>query len=146
MNVGHPSNLSRIIAIYGGIMDEKGAIIKEPDMERMCRDLFGVSVSNEGTRESIAEAYKKYKTILEPHGAIAWRGINEYLKSRKPGNQLFISLETAHPAKFPEELQRILKISPPLPTSMEMLEEKEENYMTIENNYRKLKEFILQDS
>ena len=26
MNVGHPSNLARIIAMYGGRMDEKGVI------------------------------------------------------------------------------------------------------------------------
>ena len=25
MNVGHPSNLARIIALYGGMMDEKGS-------------------------------------------------------------------------------------------------------------------------
>ena len=29
MNVGHPSNLARIVALYGGIMDETGNIIKD---------------------------------------------------------------------------------------------------------------------
>ena len=28
MNVGHPSNLARIVALYGGIMDNTGEIIK----------------------------------------------------------------------------------------------------------------------
>ena len=31
MNVGHPSNLARIIAMYGGKMNEKGEILEAPD-------------------------------------------------------------------------------------------------------------------
>ncbi len=34
MNVGHPSNLARIVALYGGMMDETGTIHKEPDLTR----------------------------------------------------------------------------------------------------------------
>lgn len=38
MNVGHPSNLARIVALYDGIMDETGNIIKVPDLKRMRED------------------------------------------------------------------------------------------------------------
>ena len=30
MNVGHPSNLTRLIDVFGGRMDEKGNILKAP--------------------------------------------------------------------------------------------------------------------
>jgi threonine synthase len=146
MNVGHPSNLARVIELYGGMMDESGSIIKEPDLNRMRSDLFGISVSDDDTRVTIADTYRKFNILLEPHGAIAWQGIKEYLKSEnnyQSDKQLFISLETAHPAKFPEELQQIINFDPLLPSSLEGLTDKEENYMSVENNYEMLKELIL---
>lgn len=143
MNVGHPSNLPRIIALYGGIMDEKGNILKQPSYDLIKKDLFGVSVSDEITRQTIAETRKEKNIILEPHGAVAWRGITEYEKTTGADN-FFISLETAHPAKFPEELLKILNITPPLPPSMSHLETKKEIFETIGNNYNDLRELILQ--
>jgi threonine synthase len=44
MNVGHPSNLARLIAVYGGVMDEKGNISSAPDMDKMVKDFFSVSI------------------------------------------------------------------------------------------------------
>ena len=146
MNVGHPSNLARIVALYGGRMDEKGIIHKEPDMRRMEEELFGVSVTDEETRVTISEIFKKSGILLEPHGATAWNGLNEYLRLANyndADNRLCISLETAHPAKFPEELRSILKIEPPLPRSLAGIESKTEKFITLNNNYEMLREFIL---
>jgi len=86
MNVGHPSNLARIVALYGGMMDETGNVIKAPDLKSMREDLFPVSVTDEETRVTIADIYKQYNILLEPHGAIAWYGINEYLRFYKNYN------------------------------------------------------------
>ncbi|MEI8225399.1 MAG: threonine synthase [Bacteroidota bacterium] len=146
MNVGHPSNLARIVALYRGIMDETGNIIKVPDLKKMREDLFAVSVTDEETRATIADIYKQYNILLEPHGAIAWHGINEYFRFNKNINsekQLCISLETAHPAKFPEEIRQIINVDPPLPASLIGIAEKTEKYFSLENNYEMLKDFIL---
>jgi threonine synthase len=146
MNVGHPSNLARIVALYGGIMDDSGMIHREPDMQRLKNELFGVSVTDDETRDTIASVYHDYSILLEPHGAIAWRGMTEYLKSvniNESAQKLFISLETAHPAKFPEELRRVLNTDPPLPGSLEGLEAKTENFTVLDNNYEKVREYIL---
>jgi len=145
MNVGHPSNLARIIALYGGIMDENGRILQEPDMTRMRRDLFGVSISDDDTRETISDIFRKYNILLEPHGAIAWQAIKEYSRSltqNQSGKQLFISLETAHPAKFPEELRKILNIEPILPDSLSGIADKKENYLSAGNDYERIKDLI----
>ena len=74
MNVGHPSNLARVVDLYGGQMDELGNLIEAPDMDAVRRDLFGVSVSDDATRATIVEAYRRHGTILEPHGAVGWAG------------------------------------------------------------------------
>jgi threonine synthase len=146
MNVGHPSNLARIVAFYGGVMNEAGNIIRQPDLDKMHEDLFAVSITDEETRKTIGEAFKKYNLLLEPHGAVAWRGIEEYSRINKSilqSKSLFVSLETAHPAKFPDELQQILNIQPPMHTSLIDLENKSENYIILENNYELLKDFLL---
>ncbi len=143
MNVGHPSNFARIIALYGGIMDENGIIIKEPDLERLRRDFYGVSVSDEDTRETILESYRRYRLLLEPHGAVAWRGLEIYQDVFKTADLLAISLETAHPAKFNDELSRILGFSAEMPDSLMDVIDKTEDFIKIENNYPKLKDIIL---
>jgi threonine synthase len=146
MNVGHPSNLARIIDLYGGNMDESGTISKEPDLSIMQKDLMGISVSDEETSEAITQLFRKYRIVLEPHGAVAWQAIKEYSKSLmhdNEGKQLFISLETAHPAKFPEELMRILDFNPQLPESLSGLSGKKEHYLFAENDYKKIKDLII---
>ncbi|MCX6276618.1 MAG: threonine synthase [Bacteroidetes bacterium] len=146
MNVGHPSNLARLVALYGGIMDEKGVIHKPADMELMRKDLFSVSISDVRTRETIREAYQSWKLLLEPHGSVGWAGLTEYLKNNPTDNnpdQLCFSLETAHPAKFPEELRKIIGIDPELPPSLVGIDERNEHVTESENDYGAFKEYLL---
>jgi threonine synthase len=147
MNVGNPSNLARIIDLYGGTMSEKGEILKQPDLDRMKGDMFGISVSEEETIATIASVYKRHKIMLEPHGAVAYYGAESYLNALNKHNsehQLCISLETAHPAKFPEQLEEILKLNPPLPESLTGIDRKPESYTSLANDYESLKNFLLQ--
>ncbi len=135
MNVGHPSNLARLVDVYGGWMDETGAIREQPDMEAMRRDLFAVSISDAETRETIRGAWEKSKVLLEPHGAVGWAGLNRYLSEPGSGNPLCVSIETAHPAKFPEEIQALIGIDPPVPPSLEGIEHKAETWEPLGLDY-----------
>jgi threonine synthase len=146
MNVGHPSNLARIVALYGGMMDENGGIHSQPDMEKMRTALFGISVTDEETRIVISDMLRKYNVLLEPHGAVAWKGLSDYLRLISDHNRdkiLGVSLETAHPAKFPEELKKISGREPLLPDSLAGLAGKKETFTVLENKYEPLREFIL---
>jgi threonine synthase len=149
MNVGHPSNLARIIDLYGGMMNEKGIITREPDMKKIRDELFSVSVNDTDTITTIKEVYSESGILLEPHGAVAWRGLNEYLGRQgnsHPAGTLSIALETAHPAKFPAELRSIIKKDPELPAPLEGLTGKTENYTMLGNDYGLLKEFIINNT
>ena len=142
MNVGHPSNLARMVDLYGGAMDEKGVISKNPDMEKLRRDIFAVSISDDQTRATIKETYQKHQAILEPHGAVAWAGLMRYLANGgKP--ELAISIETAHPAKFPEEIIRLTGIDPALPPSLAEVEKKPEQCWPMDNDYGQFKKILL---
>lgn len=143
MNVGHPSNLARLVDLYGGRMDEKGNIGEPADMQRLRRDLFAVSVGDEETRRTIRAAYEKNRLLLEPHGAVGWAGLLKYLQQAAPdAGRLCVSLETAHPAKFPEEIRAILGFDPPLPPSLRGIEDKEESSVAMANDYAKFKDFL----
>ena len=146
MNVGHPSNLARLIDLYGGAMNETGKILRQPDLYNLRNEIYSVSISDIQTKNTIGEVYSQYHVLLEPHGAVGWAGLMEYLKVHPEDdvpNQLFISLETAHPAKFPKEIQNILGIDPPLPLSLQGLELKPEIYNKIENDYGAFKDFLV---
>jgi threonine synthase len=143
MNVGHPSNLARLVDAYGGRMDELGTIIDKPDMVKMRRDIFSTSISDDETRKTIGDAYREHKTLLEPHGAVGWAGTKRFLEA-SPGDDKYtiISLETAHPAKFPDEIRAITGVEPPLPPSLEGLEDLEEKYEDLDVDYDSFKDYL----
>ncbi|MDP8221423.1 MAG: threonine synthase, partial [Candidatus Stygibacter frigidus] len=146
MNVGHPSNLSRLVALYGGVMDEKGNVTKTPDLDKMREKMFAVSVNDRQTKDMIAKAYQQHNLLLEPHGAVGWSGLESFLETHPEFNkseQLCVSLETAHPAKFPQQIEEILKFDPKLPPSLEGLEEKKESFDLLKNEYAAFKEYLI---
>ena len=142
MNIGHPSNLARFFDIYGGNIDRTGEVIILPDLEEMRKRIFSVAVSDDQTRRTIVDVYRRYRVILEPHGAVGWRGLEEYLAG-EGGDEPAISVETAHPAKFPEEVEELLGLRPPVPPSLRGLEEREGEPVPLPGDYRAFKEYLL---
>jgi threonine synthase len=145
MNVGHPSNLARLVSLYGGQMDEKGNITRDPDMDLMRQELYSVSIDDVVTKKTIKQAWENHNVLLEPHGAVGWAGLLHYLENEGRNldrDQLFISLETAHPAKFPEEISRLLGVDPELPPSLQGIEEKEEKFSLMDNDYHAFKGYL----
>lgn len=144
MNVGHPSNLARFFDLYGGTIDRTGKVYKHPDITEMRRNIYSISVSDAETRMTIKKIYDKYGILLEPHGAVAWRGLERYMDEVGGEESICVSLETAHPAKFPQEIKNLLNISPELPPGMKELESRVGIAQQISNNYGLLKQYLLE--
>lgn len=145
MNVGHPSNLARLVSLYDGAMNERGDILRQADLQRMRQDIHSVSISDDRTRDTIRQAHAEHGLLLEPHGAVGWAALREYIESGVEvlgDDRLYVSLETAHPAKFPEEIQRLLSIDPPLPPSLDGIEAMPESYEHLDNDYRAFVSFL----
>jgi len=146
MNVGHPSNLARLVSLYDGVMDEKGFVSKSPDMRLIKDEIYAVSINDKQTEDMIRSAYVDHTLMLEPHGAVGWAGLVQFLKEnpdQDSPDQLCISLETAHPAKFPEKIRQLLQLDPELPPSLEGIEEKVESFKKIESDYNSFKDFLI---
>lgn len=141
MNVGHPSNLARLFFLYGGQMDETGRVNRQPDLKAMRRELYAVSIADEETRSTIRDAYRQYRVLLEPHGAVGFAGLIKYLKECGDWSPC-VSLETADPAKFPDEIIKATGVNPPLPAAMAKLDDQEENFQRMNGDYTSLKEYL----
>jgi threonine synthase len=143
MNVGHPSNLARLVAVYGGRMDETGKIHQQPDLPALRRDLFSSSVSDDRTRETIREVWNKYQLLLEAHGAVAWRGFEDW-QEHEPLNGLpAVILETANPAKFPEEIEKTIGFAPDVPPAMTAAIQLPEDFDRMSADYATFKSYLL---
>ncbi len=141
MNVGHPSNLARFFDLYGGAVDRAGNVHRYPDLDEMRRYIFSVSVSDELTRRTLKSVYDRYRVILEQHGAVGWAGLEAYFKKTGDG-KLAICLETAHPAKFPEEIKSLLGIDPDLPESMKDLTKREGSAVNMSGDFATFKKHL----
>ena len=127
MNVGHPSNLARIFDLYGGQIDERGAIHKVPNMEELRNDILSYSISDEATKETIVNFYNKYKKIIEPHGAVGWTALQLFRNSYPKNDDIkSITFETADPSKFPEEIIKLIDAVPEMPNSLKLIQNKPE--------------------
>jgi threonine synthase len=144
MNVGHPSNLARLVAVYGGRMDETGRIHQQPDLAAMRRDLFSSSISDQRTRETIREVWNKYELLLEAHGAVAWRGFQDWLATEPLNGLPAVILETANPAKFPEEIEKTIGFAPDVPPAMTAAIKLPEDFDRMGADYEKFRSYLIQ--
>ncbi len=116
MDVGDPSNFARVLDLYG---DSHEAITAE---------ISGVSYTDEQIAETLKICKKDTGYLLDPHGACGYRALKEMLQPGEVG----VFLETAHPAKFLETVERILDEKIEIPEKLQefMKGEKKSESMT----------------
>ena len=85
--------------------------------------------------------YKKFNIVLDPHTAI---GYGAFDKHDLNGNN--IVLATAHPCKFPDAIQSAINIRAELPNELQFILNEKENYDILENDIKKVKEYIKERS
>ncbi|MBY9006241.1 MAG: threonine synthase [Candidatus Lokiarchaeota archaeon] len=144
MNVGHPSNLARLIDLYGGQIDEQGIISRQPNMQKIRNEIISYSISDELTKITIKDFYNNHQKILEPHGAVGWAAVEIYRKEYNNDHKYrSITLETADPAKFPNEIINLVRITPEIPHSLKIIQNKKEFINPVEiETYGDFKGFL----
>ena len=128
MDVGNPSNFIRVREFFNS------------EYQKIKQRLDSISFSDDDIREGIKELYNKFDYICDPHGAIGYLGAREYTKNNRGLHCVF--LETAHPAKFLEEMNRILSIEVEIPDQIQSVLNKNKKSTKIKN-YSELKEYII---
>jgi threonine synthase len=88
--------------------------------------------------------WHKHQLLLEPHGAVAWRGFHDWLETDPLGDSPAAVLETANPAKFPEEIEKTFGWSPDVPPRMAAQIELPEDFDRMATDYGKFREYLIQ--
>lgn len=130
MDVGNPSNFARMLALYANNASE------------MRKDIYGASFSDIATRDAISSVFSKYHYIMDPHGAVAYLGLLDFVNKFK--GYMGVFLETAHPAKFFEEVEKVVKEPVPMPNRLKSYLKREKRATLLNNDFQELKSFLLQ--
>lgn len=105
------------------------------------QDLFqAASLDDAGTLEVMKSLYAKTGELIDPHSAI---GIHAAARCRTDRETPIVALGTAHPAKFPDAVQRATRIRPELPDFLADLHERPERISGLPNNLRAVQDYVL---
>jgi len=128
MDVGAPSNFVRILEIF------------DNDFVDLKEKLESVSVSDETTATTMREVYSQCNYILDPHGAVGYKALADYLEQHPESKG--IVLETAHPVKF-DSVNEIIGTQGEIPASVESLMSRRKQSIEVDNDYAQVKDILL---
>ncbi len=126
MDVSNPSNFVRILKLFNN--------------GSLARELSSHSFTDTQTLEAITRLYQNHGYLPDPHGAVGYLGLKKYMELNSDVTGVF--LETAHPVKFGDSIEKNLGITIPLPQQIEHLLTSEIRKSKI-SNYQELKVFLL---
>jgi threonine synthase len=129
MDVGDPSNFVRILEIF------------HHQFPQLKSKLSSYRITDAETLETIKNVSAKYNYLLDPHGAVGYLALERYLETYPVANGIF--LETAHPVKFPDAVEKVTGKRIPVPASLEDMMKRSKMSTRIEAEFPRLKEFLL---
>ena len=130
MDVGNPSNFARLMDLY------------QNDLGVISKDITGYPFTDAETEDAIRTVMAAHGYLLDPHGAVGYLGLKRYL-SENHADVNGIFLETAHPAKFKEVVEKAIQRSIPLPHALERFVKGEKKVIGISRAYTDFKRTLL---
>lgn len=130
MDVANPSNFIRIEKLYNN------------NFVHLKQNLIAYSYNDDETKKAILELYNNFNYIADPHGAIGYLGLKEYLNTIQDSNIIGIFLETAHPIKFINVVEKVLQRKLKIPDVISNILNKKKISIKI-NTYKELKDYLI---
>lgn len=127
MDVGDPSNFARILDLYG---DSHDAITSE---------ISGCRYTNEHIAATMVACKKTTGYQLDPHGACGYQGLKDGLREGEVG----VFLETAHPAKFLQTVEKIMGEKIEIPQKLQEFMKGEKQSESMTKNFKDFKNYLL---
>jgi len=128
MDVGDPSNFVRILELF----DHEFGALKNI--------ISSYSFDDTQTRAGILEAFSRFGYLTDPHGAVGYLALQEYLKQH-PGRR-GIFLETAHPVKFYDVVEPVIGQKIPLPAPVKAILGQKKQSIKIGTAYRQFRDLL----
>jgi threonine synthase len=127
MDVGNPSNFIRIQELFNN------------DLKALKNSFSSYSFSDDETREKMQEIYNTSGYVTDPHGAVGYLGLKKYGLQE---NEFGIFLETAHPVKFLDVVEKTLPVKIEIPKQIQKIINNKKVAIKVAN-YQDLKAFLL---
>ena len=127
MDVGDPSNFARVYELYG------------KSHEAICADISGATYRDEQIAETIQEVKTETGYVCDPHGACGYRALKEGLKEGEVG----VFLETAHPAKFKDTVDRILNDNIEIPAKLQAFMKGTKQSISMTKDFADFKQYLM---
>ena len=129
MDVGDPSNFARIYDLY------------KKDHKAICADISGATYSDAQIAETIKLVKAETGYVCDPHGACGYRALAEGLKAGETG----FFLETAHPAKFKDTVDKILGEDIEIPAKLQAFMKGKKQSIPMSKDFADFKAFLLKE-
>lgn len=107
MDVGDPSNFTRIMDLFDIYGDKH---------QEICQHITGYRFTDEEIEQTIRYVYKNDGYLLDPHGACGYQAL---IQNALEADETGLFLETAHPAKFKDTVDRILEADIEIPAKLQ---------------------------
>ncbi len=106
------------------------------------RKLFtAYSFDDAETIDEIARTWRDRGVMLDPHSAVGVAAARDHLATHG-GKGPMVSLATAHPAKFPDAIERAVGVRPALPPHLSDLMERPERTVRLPNSVAAVEDYI----
>lgn len=128
MDVSDPSNFVRVLQLF------------QNNRDLLSEKFTSYSYCDAATRGAMYDLHKEHGYTADPHGAIGYLGLKEYMKDHPDGYGVF--LETAHPVKFLPAVEPVVGKISNLPTQIEGLMHREKEAISAQN-YADLKRYLI---
>ncbi len=131
MDVSEPSNFIRIQKIYNN------------DLQKLRKNISGFRFDDKSTKEAMRSLFTTHNYLTDPHSAVGYLGLKEYMAINNIENVNGIFISTAHSIKFKDVVENAIDTNVDYPKSIKDIMVKEKKSSSIEN-YSELKEYLLQ--
>jgi len=127
MDVGDPSNFARVLDLYSN------------SHEAIKTEISGVSYNDEQIAVTLKICFDETGYLLDPHGACGYQALKDGLRVNETG----VFLETAHPAKFLETVERIIGQKVDIPQKLQEFMKGEKQSLELSKDFDGFKKYLL---
>jgi threonine synthase len=150
MDIQISSNLERLLVelldgngpgtaeLLNSFRERGRASLTADQHERLRSEFDGARLDDDETLAVIAQTYERHGILVDPHTAV---GIGAAERLRRPG-EMVVTLATAHPAKFPDAVEKATGVRPELPGKLAGLLDRDEEFVLLPNNLAIVQDFV----
>ena len=128
MDVGDPSNFARVYDLYKG------------SHQAITAEISGATYTDAQIADTVKRCYADNGYLLDPHGACGFRALSEGLHPGECG----VFLETAHPAKFKDTVERIVGEEVAIPAKLAAFMQGEKQSVPMSKDFADFKAYLMQ--